>query len=234
MSLNLLIAGRRGASPAGSAVFPREDPPPPSSPRSTGPFHGGDPAAGGSSREARPPAGKASVRAARQEDAPAIAAIYNQGIEERQATFQTRLHDPEDFLDRISDPVRPMLVAELEGDVVGWAGVVGYSDSCAYYSGVGEAMLYVDRSARRAGVGSDLLARIAQEAERRGFYKLVGKIFTTNRLSIELVRRCGWSEVGVHRRHGRLDDEWRDVLVVERLLGTTDDSSTEERKGRHE
>src|SRR5439155_2153696 len=165
---------------------------------------------------ARPPARQVRVRAARQEDAAAIATIYNQGIEERQATFQTHLHGPEDFRERIADTRRPMLVAELEGEVVGWAGVVGYSDSCAYYDGVGEAMLYVDRGARRAGVGSELLKRLALEAERQGFYKLVGKIFTTNRPSIELVARCGWREVGVHRRHGRLDGEWRDVLVVER------------------
>ncbi|MGH2986261.1 MAG: GNAT family N-acetyltransferase [Solirubrobacterales bacterium] len=56
-------------------------------------------------------------------------------------------------------------------------------------------------------------------AERAGYHKLVGKVFTANRASIELVRRCGWRELGVHLRHGRLDGEWRDVLVVERLLG---------------
>jgi L-amino acid N-acyltransferase YncA len=163
-------------------------------------------------------AGAASTRTATQADAPAIAAIYNHGIEERQATFQTHHHGADDFRERIADSTRPLLVAEADGKVVGWAGVVGYSDSCAYYSGVGEATLYVDRSARRAGVGSTLLGALAGEAERRGFYKLVGKIFTTNAPSIELVRRCGWSEVGVHRRHGRLDGEWRDVLVVEKLL----------------
>ena len=60
---------------------------------------------------------------------------------------------------------------------------------------------------------------LAEEAERRGYHKLVGKIFTSNEPSIALVRSCGWREVGVHRRHGRLDGEWKDVLVVERLLG---------------
>ena len=56
-------------------------------------------------------------------------------------------------------------------------------------------------------------------AEAAGFHKLVGKIFTTNAASIALVRACGWHDVGVHRRHGRLDGEWKDVLVVEKLLG---------------
>lgn len=159
------------------------------------------------------------VRAAEPRDAAAIAAIYNQGIEERQATFQTALHAPEDFTERMSHASRPFLVAESDGAVVGWAAVSGYSDGAPYYSGVGEAMLYVERSARRAGIGGRLLEALAAEAERRGFYKLVGKIFTTNAPSIALVRACGWREIGAHRRHGRLDGEWRDVLVVERLLG---------------
>jgi phosphinothricin acetyltransferase len=51
----------------------------------------------------------------------------------------------------------------------------------------------------------------------------VGKIFTSNTASIAMVLACGWREVGVHRRHGRLDGEWRDVLVVERLLGEAAD-----------
>jgi L-amino acid N-acyltransferase YncA len=60
---------------------------------------------------------------------------------------------------------------------------------------------------------------VAEAATERGYYKLVGKIFTSNAPSIALVEACGWREVGVHHRHGRLDGEWKDVLVVERLLG---------------
>jgi L-amino acid N-acyltransferase YncA len=170
------------------------------------------------------------VRAAVAGDAAVIAAIYNQGIEERQATFQTTAHRPEDFLERIRDERRPFLVAEVEGQVVGWAAVVGYSDRAAYYSGVGEAMLYVKRSARRAGVGIRLLEELAAAAEQRGFYKLVGKVFTTNAPSIALVKAGGWREVGAHRRHGRLDGEWRDVLVVERLLGGAADTKAPQTK----
>jgi len=167
--------------------------------------------------------GEVIVRAARLDDADEIARIYNQGIEERQATFQTRLHAALDFHERIADDRRPFLVAEVDGGVMAWASVAGYSDSAAYYAGVGEAMLYVDRSARRAGVGSRLLQELALAAQRHGFYKLVGKIFTSNTPSIALVMRCGWREVGMHLRHGRLDGEWKDVLVVERLLGPAAD-----------
>ena len=158
------------------------------------------------------------MRAAEARDADAIAAIYNQGIEERQATFQTRPHSAEDFLDRIEGE-RPFLVAEANGELAGWAAVLPYSDPAPYYAGVGEATMYVARTARRQGVGGRLLTELAQAAERSGFYKLVGKIFTSNRPSIELIIGIGFQEVGIHRRHGRLDGEWKDVLVVELLLG---------------
>ena len=101
--------------------------------------------------------------------------------------------------------------------MVGWAAVAAYSDRCVY-AGVGEYTIYVDRGARGAGLGRELLEALAGAARDAGYYKLVGKLFTTNAASIALARRCGFREVGVHERHGRLDGEWRDVLVVERSL----------------
>jgi L-amino acid N-acyltransferase YncA len=158
------------------------------------------------------------IRPAAAGDAEALARIHNQGIAERVATFETRVQDPSEIAREIAAG-RLVLVAELDGTVVGWAGVGPYDDAHDYYSGVGEATLYVDPGARRSGIGAALLDALADEAERRGYYKLIGKIFTSNRASIALVRACGWREVGVHRRHGRLDGEWKDVLVVERLIG---------------
>jgi L-amino acid N-acyltransferase YncA len=151
-------------------------------------------------------------------DAEAIARIHNQGIAERVATFQTEERIPSRIAEEIENG-RLVLVAEREGRVVGWARLGSYDDAHAYYATVAEATIYVDRGARRGGVGRALLDGIAHEAERRGHHKLIGKIFTSNEPSIALVRSCGWREVGVHRRHGRLDGEWRDVLVVERLVG---------------
>lgn len=161
------------------------------------------------------------VRAADAGDAEAIARIYNQGIGERVATFQTETQHAPEIASTIERGA--VLVAERDGNLIGWSGVSPYDDVHEYYSGVGEATLYVDREARRGGVGRALLAGLAAEAERRGYYKLVGKIFSSNQPSIALVRSCGWREVGVHRRHGRLDDEWKDVLVVELLLGPARD-----------
>lgn len=160
-----------------------------------------------------------SVRAARHGDAEAIAAIFAQGVEERVATFEARVPEVEDWERRLGAGEELVLVAEEDGRVIAVAIAGPYTDRHHYYAGVGEATMYVEREHRRRGAGVKLLNTLADAAQQRGLYKLVGKVFTTNEPSIELVRRCGFREVGVHRRHGRLDGEWRDVLVVERLLG---------------
>lgn len=145
--------------------------------------------------------GAVRVRMAEPADAAAIAVIYNQGVEGREATFETEPRSGRNFAERIVAGTYPVFVAEPTGRVVGCAWISPYSDR-ACYAGVGECSVYV-----------------AAEAERRGFHKLLGKLFTTNVASVGLVRRCRFREVGVHRCHGRLDGDWRDVLLVERLLG---------------
>jgi phosphinothricin acetyltransferase len=162
------------------------------------------------------------IRAAAPAEARRIAEIFAIAIEERVATFETRPQPPEAFARRI-ERGDLLLVAERGGEVAAWATVGPYSDPHDYYAGVGEATLYVAPEARRAGIGARLLNALAEEAARRGHWKLVGKIFTTNEASIFLVRSCGFREVGIHRRHGRLDGHWKDVLVVERLLGEAED-----------
>jgi L-amino acid N-acyltransferase YncA len=158
------------------------------------------------------------LRAARAADAEATAAIYNEGIAAREATFETRLRRGADFLAQIGSPRHPLLVADLDGRVVGCAWTTPYSErEC--YAGVAECTVYVASELQGRGVGARLCEALAAEAERRGFHKLLGKLFATNEASIRLFGRCGFRTVGVHLRHGRLDGEWRDVIVVERLLG---------------
>jgi phosphinothricin acetyltransferase len=158
------------------------------------------------------------IRPARPDDAEAIAQIYNQGIEDRQATFQTRLHEPGELELKSEQRGGQLMVAEHGGRVVGWGGWTGYDDPAEYYAGVAECAVYVGRDVRGQGVGAELLEGLASEAPRFGVHKLIAKIFTTNEASIALFRRCGFREVGTHVRHGRLDGEWKDVLVMERLL----------------
>jgi L-amino acid N-acyltransferase YncA len=155
-----------------------------------------------------------TLRAAGPGDAAAVAAIYNQGIEDREATFDTRPREAADCEGLIERAV----VAELEGSVVGWAAAHPYSDRCVY-EGVAEASVYVERGTRGMGAGRLLLEELCHWAEERGYWKLVGRLFPANAASMALVERCGFRTVGLHLRHGRLDGDWRDVVLVERLLG---------------
>jgi L-amino acid N-acyltransferase YncA len=157
------------------------------------------------------------VRRASATDAEPICAIYNTAIAERGSTFETEPRSAEDFESRVADDRFPLLVGEIGGGVIGWAGLASYS-SRPCYAGIGECSVYVAAEARGRGVGTALAEALAAAAEGRGFHKLIGKLFTDNAASIRLVERCDFLSVGLHRRHGRLDGTWRDVLVVERLL----------------
>lgn len=148
---------------------------------------------------------------------PAVTAIYNEGIEGRQATFETRLRADDEVAGWLDGPL-PFVVAEEDGRVVGWARAQPYADRAAY-DGVAEFGVYVAGSARGRGVGRALLDRLADESEAAGLHKLTSRVFTTNVASRALHRACGFDEVGVMRRHARLDGEWKDCVVVERLLG---------------
>jgi phosphinothricin acetyltransferase len=158
------------------------------------------------------------IRPAEPRDAEAVARIYNHGIEQREATFETRPRHPNEIAAWL-DEGRPFLVATDDtGRVLGFARVSAYSVRSAY-AGVGEHGVYVDPEARGRKVGLRLMQALAAAAEAAGYYKLTSRVFTTNAASLALHRASGFTEVGVQRRHGRLDGEWKDTVLVERLLG---------------
>jgi L-amino acid N-acyltransferase YncA len=157
------------------------------------------------------------TRPARPEDAARIAAIYNQGIEDGLATFETEPRTDADVSGWLSEEI-PLVVAETDGSVVAWAAAHEYRPREAY-AGVGEFSVYVDRSARGRGVGQLVLQALLDDCERRGYWKVVSRVFPENEASLKLCRALGFREVGVYRRHGKLDGRWRDCVIVERLLG---------------
>src|SRR5881396_3999143 len=142
----------------------------------------------------------ATVRPARHSDCEAIARIYNEGIAERRSTFETRTRSSADIEEWLASPRHPVLVAERDGAVVGWARIAPYS-SRECYAGVGEGSVYVSASERGHGIGGALATALSDEADRAGLYKILGKLFAENAESRRLVARHGFREVGVHRRH---------------------------------
>lgn len=159
-----------------------------------------------------------AVRAAVERDAPVLAEIYNQGIEDRGATFETEPRTAGDMVEKLAGRERyPVLVITEDDVVLGWAGLSAYrSREC--YAGIAEFSIYLDRRARGRGLGRQLLTALVDAARARGCWKLVSRIFPSNTGSRALCRACGFREVGVYHKHGRLDGEWRDVVIVERLI----------------
>lgn len=159
-----------------------------------------------------------TVREAVPGDADAIAAIYNQGIADRCATFETVPRTPADIAERFATHDRfPTVVLEEHGGVIGWASLSSYRPR-ACYAGIAEFSIYLDRQARGRGLGRPLLHALVDAARQRGYWKLVSRIFTFNHASRALCRTCGFREVGTYENHGQLDGAWLDVVIVERLI----------------
>ena len=159
------------------------------------------------------------IRTASVDDAAAVAEIYNQGIEERVATFETEHRSVDDqraWFKAIAGRY-PGVVAQIDGAIIGWDGAGPYRErEC--YRGIGEFSMYVRRDWRGRGVGDLLVAALISEAERLGLWKLLSRIFTFNEASRALCRKHGFREVGVYEKHARLDRRWLDVVIVERLI----------------
>jgi L-amino acid N-acyltransferase YncA/protein-tyrosine-phosphatase len=158
-----------------------------------------------------------TTRRATQADAEAIARIYNQGIEDRIATFETRQRTAEDIAGWF-DGVHPAVVAEEGGRIVGFASTSSYRPrEC--YARIAEFSVYVARDFRGLGVGRRALEALIEESGKAGLHKLVSRIFPENAASRAACRAAGFREVGVYEKHGQLEGVWKDCVVVERLVG---------------
>ncbi len=163
------------------------------------------------------PGARFEIRIARPADAPVIWRIYNQGIEDRLATFATErcpLGEVERWLE---NPRFQFLLAESFRQPVGWGSLGPYRDG-AVFSTMAEMSVYVDRAWRRHAVGQLLGEALIAEARARGLHKLVGYLLEHNISSRKLVEKLGFREVGVHYHHGTRDNGCPNVVVVERLL----------------
>jgi len=141
----------------------------------------------------------------------AVKAIFAEGIATGQATFETEAPSWEHW----NGAHFGGLVAEEDGEVVGWTALTPYS-ARACYAGVAEESVYVAERARGRGVGGALLGSLIDQSERNGIWTLLAGVFPGNRASVTLHLGAGFRPVGLHERIGRLNGEWRDVLLLER------------------
>lgn len=149
-------------------------------------------------------------------DAAALAHIYNQGIADRNSTFETRPRTAQD-VESWFDGQHPIVVVELEGEVIAWASTSTYRPrEC--YAGIAEFSVYVERAARGTGAGKAAMQALIPAAAQAGYWKLLSRVFPENTASLALLRGLGFRQVGVYEKHGQLDGVWRDCVIVEKLL----------------
>jgi phosphinothricin acetyltransferase len=149
-----------------------------------------------------------------------VRAIYLEGIAGRNATFETEAPTWEKW-DAAHLPFG-RLVARAADAVLGWSALSTVSDRCCY-AGVAEASLYVGTRHRGQGTGTALLQATIEVAEKNGIWTLQAGIFPENYVSLALVKKHGFREVGRRERLGKLHGVWRDVLLLERrspVVGT--------------
>jgi len=159
------------------------------------------------------------IRPAEDHDAAEIARIYHQATQDNLATFESFLVRPEDreqWMREHSDDY-PLLVAEGNGKVLGWASLQPYH-ARPRIPGIVELLIYVDRDYRRHGVGRELMRAVEARARASGYFKIIGRFLAHNEASRKLCRLGGWREVGIHQKHTQLEGRWYDVAIVEFLI----------------
>lgn len=158
-----------------------------------------------------------AVRSACDTDVDVVTRIYNQGIADRIATFETRLRTADELLPVVTSSQFPCMVATAARDVVGFASTSSYRDR-ACYAGVAEFSIYIERSWRGQGIGVVLMDGLCQAAQTHGYWKILSRVFVENTASRRMLARAGFREVGIYQRHAQLEGKWRDVVIVEKLL----------------
>jgi len=159
------------------------------------------------------------LRPATPADAPATAAIYNHEVATSTVTFDLVTRSVEEqaaWLDARSGALE-VVVAEIDGQVAGFASLSPYRDRPAYRTTV-EDSIYVHEDFRGAGVGRALLEEIVAVARERGFHSVIGRIVGGHTASISLHAAVGFEQVGVEREVGRKFGRWLDVVVMQLLL----------------
>lgn len=157
-----------------------------------------------------------AARPASPDDAERIAQIYNEGIEDRVGTFETRPRTVADVRAWF-DGTHPIVVVEHHGSVIAFASTSSYrSREC--YAGIAEFSVYVARNARGLGAGTIAMRALIEAVVPAGIWKLVSRVFIENTASRKLMTSMGFREVGIYEKHAQLDGKWRDVVIVERLI----------------
>ena len=153
------------------------------------------------------------IREMRDEDWGSVSEIYKQGLEEGTSTFNTECPSFTEWNEGHVKNCR--FVFEEEGKVVGWIALSPSSSRCAY-KGCVEMSVYVDRNYRCHGIGTALVNTIIREAEKDGYWSIYSAIFSINKASIALHKKCGFREIGYRERIAKdRFGKWQNTTLME-------------------
>ncbi|MFH9235004.1 MULTISPECIES: GNAT family N-acetyltransferase [Streptomyces] len=148
------------------------------------------------------------------EHAEQVLAIYQAGVDEGNATFETTAPAWEAF-DAAKLPAHRFAAVDGNGKVLGWVAASRVSDRCSY-AGVVEHSVYVHPAARGRGVASTLLEALIKSTEQAGIWTIQSGVFPENTASLAVHERAGFRVIGTRERIGRHHGVWRDVVLLER------------------
>ncbi|MCT8975174.1 arsinothricin resistance N-acetyltransferase ArsN1 [Clostridium sp. CX1] len=160
------------------------------------------------------------TRKAKIEDILFITNIYNEGIEDRIATLETRIRDIDEMKEWFTtrgERYKVVVIEDSQGIVRGWASINVFNSRCCY-SGVGDISVYVERTMRGKGLGKKILNYLIEIAKEQDFHKLILSTFESNEIGKRLYKSTGFREVGTYINQGILDGKFVNITIMEKLL----------------
>jgi phosphinothricin acetyltransferase len=158
------------------------------------------------------------IRDALSKDLIDITDIYNEAILNTVATFDTNiktLDQQKKWFDK-HGLKNPIIVAEDNEKVVGWASLSKYSDKCAY-SDTAELSLYVKEEFQRKGIGKRMMKEIVKRGKKAGLHAIISRIAEGNQVSVNLHKMVGFEYVGIYKEVGFKFERRLDVYLMEKL-----------------
>lgn len=157
------------------------------------------------------------IRKFKEQDYSRIQAIYQQGIDWGDATFETNAKSWQQWDSATAPEAR--IVAVIDQELAGWACLSDVASRCVY-QGVAETSIYVDNTFKGQGVGKVLMQALVDASEQAGYWTLQARIFPENPASIAIHHQVGFETIGLHNKLAKLNDVWRDVMLLERRSNT--------------
>jgi phosphinothricin acetyltransferase len=159
-----------------------------------------------------------TIRIAKIQDLNQVTEIYNYAILETNATFDTEpktIDDQKNWFKKHGKK-NPIIVAEQDGKIVGWASLSKYDKKPAY-SDTAELSLYIRPENQKKGIGKKLMKRIIKEGEKAGLHAIIARITDGNKVSIHLHEMFGFKHVGILREVGFKFGKRLDVYIMEKI-----------------